>query len=144
CALPIFIGGDILLGDFPYPTDLYEVGFNDELSWAAGGIDDPNLDENWDGEPGLSYLDILNTGFLIDWAFGGTGERGHGHPTKMAIEDGGTVNCPGDLDGDDDTDQSDLGILLAAFDLNGNGDLDGDGDTDQSDLGILLADFGCN
>ncbi len=142
-AWSFFIGGDIALANFPYPTDLYELGFNDELSWAAGGIDDPSLDEMWDGEPGLSYLDILNTGFLIDWAFGGDGERGHGHPTKMGIGDGGVNPCQGDLDGDQDTDQSDLGILLAGFQINGNGDLDGDGDTDQSDLGILLADFGC-
>jgi hypothetical protein len=51
--------------------------------------------------------------------------------------------CPGDLDGDGDTDQSDLGILLASFGADDGGDLDGDGDTDQSDLGILLADYGC-
>jgi hypothetical protein len=51
--------------------------------------------------------------------------------------------CPGDLDGDGDTDLSDLGILLAAFEVDGGGDLDGDGDTDLSDLGTLLADFGC-
>jgi hypothetical protein len=51
--------------------------------------------------------------------------------------------CTGDLDGDGDTDQSDLGILLASYDVDGGGDLDGDGDTDQSDLGILLADYGC-
>jgi hypothetical protein len=55
----------------------------------------------------------------------------------------GGAACPGDLDGDGDTDQSDLGLLLASYDLNGGGDLDGDGDTDQSDLGILLADYGC-
>jgi hypothetical protein len=60
----------------------------------------------------------------------------------MSLVGSGTV-CPGDLDGDGDTDQSDLGILLAAYDLNGDGDLDGDGDTDQSDLGVLLADYGC-
>jgi hypothetical protein len=51
--------------------------------------------------------------------------------------------CPGDLDGDDDTDQSDLGILLASWAIDAGGDLDGDGDTDQGDLGILLADWGC-
>jgi hypothetical protein len=51
--------------------------------------------------------------------------------------------CPGDLDGDDDTDMSDLGILLAAWEIDDGGDLDGDGDTDISDLGIFLADFGC-
>jgi len=58
------------------------------------------------------------------------------------------VRCPGDLDGDGDTDQSDLGILLADWGcddpVNGcAGDLDGDDDTDQADLGILLADWGC-
>ncbi|MCK4871787.1 MAG: hypothetical protein KAS72_03580 [Phycisphaerales bacterium] len=52
-------------------------------------------------------------------------------------------DCDGDLDGDGDTDQSDLGVLLASYEIDGGGDLDGDGDTDQSDLGILLADYGC-
>ena len=54
--------------------------------------------------------------------------------------------CPGDLDGDDDTDQADLGILLADWGCTGGncpGDVDGDGDTDQGDLGILLADWNC-
>jgi hypothetical protein len=51
--------------------------------------------------------------------------------------------CPGDLDGDEDTDLSDLGILLASWNLDDGGDLDEDGDTDLSDLGLLLADFGC-
>lgn len=44
-----------------------------------------------------------------------------------------------DLDGDGQVGESDLGVLLAAYGLNGNGDLDGDGDTDQSDLGHWLA-----
>ena len=57
--------------------------------------------------------------------------------------------CPGDLDGDGDTDQSDLGILLADWGcddpVNGcAGDLNGDDKTDQADLGILLADWGCS
>jgi len=57
-----------------------------------------------------------------------------------------TPPCPGDLDGDGDTDQTDLGILLADWGCTGGGcegDCDGDGDTDQADLGILLADWGC-
>ena len=49
---------------------------------------------------------------------------------------------PGDLDGDGDVDQADLGALLAAYLQNAGGDIDGDGDTDQADLGILLANFG--
>jgi hypothetical protein len=54
--------------------------------------------------------------------------------------------CVGDLDGDGDTDQADLGVLLADWNCTGGncpGDADGDGDTDQQDLGILLADWGC-
>ena len=56
--------------------------------------------------------------------------------------------CVGDLDGDGDTDQVDLGILLTDWGcddpVNGcAGDLDGDDDTDHSDLGILLTDWEC-
>ncbi|HUU97589.1 MAG TPA: FG-GAP repeat protein [Phycisphaerae bacterium] len=54
--------------------------------------------------------------------------------------------CPGDLDGDGDTDQADLGILLSDWGCTGGncpGDLNADGNTDQADLGILLADWGC-
>jgi len=53
------------------------------------------------------------------------------------------VDCSGDLDGDRDTDQSDLGILLASWGIDAGGDLNGDGETNQSDLGILLSDWGC-
>jgi hypothetical protein len=54
----------------------------------------------------------------------------------------------GDINGDGDVDQSDLGILLADYGCTSPpaetcaGDLDGDGDTDQSDLGVLLASYG--
>jgi hypothetical protein len=64
------------------------------------------------------------------------------------VFDVGGSGCLGDLDGDGDTDQADLGILLADWGCddpaNGcAGDLDSDDDTDQADLGILLADWGC-
>jgi photosystem II stability/assembly factor-like uncharacterized protein len=56
---------------------------------------------------------------------------------------------PGDIDGDGDVDQADLGELLAAYgssdgdpNWNPDADLDGDGMVGQADLGILLADFG--
>jgi len=58
--------------------------------------------------------------------------------------------CPGDIDGDGDTDHSDLGELLSAWcslegdpNWNANADLDGDGHVGHGDLGILLADWGC-
>jgi hypothetical protein len=58
--------------------------------------------------------------------------------------------CPGDVDGDGDTDHSDLGALLSAWcsvagdpNWDPNADLDGDGHVGHGDLGILLADWGC-
>ena len=58
--------------------------------------------------------------------------------------------CVGDIDGDGDTDHSDLGELLSAWgsqpgdpNWNPDADLDGDGQVGHSDLGILLADWGC-
>ncbi|MCK4871725.1 MAG: hypothetical protein KAS72_03265 [Phycisphaerales bacterium] len=47
--------------------------------------------------------------------------------------------CLGDLDGDGYRGQSDLGLLLAAYENSAGGDVDGDGDTDQEDLGLLLS-----
>jgi murein tripeptide amidase MpaA len=50
--------------------------------------------------------------------------------------------CFGDLDGDGEIGQGDLGVLLAAYGVGWEGDLDWDGDTDQADLGSLLAIYG--
>ncbi len=52
------------------------------------------------------------------------------------------VAIPGDFNCDGCVNQSDLGILLAAYNQNDGGDIDGDGDTDQSDLGTLLSHYG--
>ncbi|HUU85723.1 MAG TPA: FG-GAP repeat protein [Phycisphaerae bacterium] len=57
-----------------------------------------------------------------------------------------TPACVGDIDGDGDTDGTDLEILLGDWGCPGGGhasDLDGDGDRDQGDLGVLLGDYGC-
>jgi hypothetical protein len=57
----------------------------------------------------------------------------------------GPSPADGDLNGDGDVDQSDLGILLSDWgcaNWDCPGDCDWDGDTDQSDLGVLLADWG--
>jgi len=59
--------------------------------------------------------------------------------------DTGTA-CPGDLDGDNDVDLSDLAQLLSHYGETGaayeDGDLDGDGDVDLADLAELLAVYG--
>jgi hypothetical protein len=58
--------------------------------------------------------------------------------------------CPGDVDGDGDTDLTDLGTLLSAYgsapgDPNWDPacDFDADDDVDLGDLAFLLADYGC-
>jgi Dockerin type I domain len=55
---------------------------------------------------------------------------------------------PGDVNGDGVVDQSDLGLLLAAYDYcdgdpnyNPAADFDGDGCVGQPDLGVLLANY---
>jgi len=62
----------------------------------------------------------------------------------------GEPQCPGDIDGDGDTDHSDLGALLSAWCLhegdpnwNAAADLDGDGHVGHGDLGIVLGDWSC-
>lgn len=59
-------------------------------------------------------------------------------------------NCPGDVDGDGDTDLSDLATLLGAYgttagdpDYEPAADFDDDGDVDLTDLASLLGDYGC-
>jgi len=59
-------------------------------------------------------------------------------------------HCEGDITGDGDTDQVDLGILLALWglcdddpDYEPRADLDGDGCIGHGDLGIVLGDWGC-
>ncbi|MCK4872497.1 MAG: hypothetical protein KAS72_07210 [Phycisphaerales bacterium] len=142
----IIAGGDLLDPAFPYPDTLWTLGQTLVDSWwCADAV--TNVDPMFDGETGTSYLDILNTGDLynhgyVDDVTNPTSELCHDFPFRI-YADIGPGPCPGDLDGDDDTDGCDLGILLAYYNINDGGDLDDDGDTDQNDLGILLADFGC-
>ena len=58
-------------------------------------------------------------------------------------------NIAGDVNGDGDVDQSDLGILLASYNRSPDdpfydprADINGDGGVNQQDLGILLAHYG--
>ena len=68
---------------------------------------------------------------------------------EFVVVDLAQPTCPGDVDGDSDVDQADLGILLGTYELatddpdyDTRADLDCDGDVDQSDLGLLLAVYG--
>lgn len=60
-----------------------------------------------------------------------------------------TPACPGDIDGDNDVDSTDLNVVLTDFGCTSSpcaGDADLDGDTDSTDLNIVLTAFGasCN
>jgi hypothetical protein len=118
---------------------------------GSGGANDT---WEWDGSDWAQVVTAHNPGYRMYHAmaydpvrrrtvvFGGWGGDMKGDTWEFG---GGEPECVGDLDGDGDTDQGDLGILLADWGCTSNcvGDLDGDDDTDQGDLGILLADWGC-
>lgn len=53
-----------------------------------------------------------------------------------------TTPCPGDLNFDRRVTEADLGIVLAWFQFGPGGDLDGDGDTDESDIAVILSNWG--
>jgi predicted outer membrane repeat protein len=137
-ANPLFVdaeNGDYRLGP---GSACIDAGDN-----TAVPADEFDLDDDGDVSEPIPFDRDGNPRFIDD---PDTADSGHGTSPIVdmgAYEFQGAPDCPGDLDGDDDTDMSDLGILLAAWELDDGGDLDGDGDTDISDLGILLADFGC-
>lgn len=59
------------------------------------------------------------------------------------------IGCPGDLDGDNDIDLSDLAAMLSNYGTTSgatyqDGDLDFDGDVDLADLAALLSVYGTN
>jgi hypothetical protein len=107
------------------------------------------IDQAWEltGKfTGASTVDTfgwLGTAFLA--AEGGKVVTGAALDDQLGTNAGAAfyfrLSCPGDLNGDLTVDQSDLGILLAAYDVDDGGDIDGDGDTDQADLGALLANY---
>jgi hypothetical protein len=119
-------------------SELRYAHLDDEGGWVSEVIDA-------DGDAGeLNSLAIDAAGYLHVAYFRGPGAGQNGE-IRYARSTTSVLPCVGDLDGDGDTDQSDLGILLADWGCTSDcvGDLDGDDDTDQSDLGILLADWGC-
>ena len=119
--------------------------------WAAfrwtpsGGMEDLNV----------TYASLIPPGSRLEWASAvspdgrfivGNGINNARYEAFLLD----TATCPGDLDGDGDTDLSDLAALLAAYgtfsgdpNYNPAADFDSDGDVDLADLAFLLADYGC-
>jgi len=97
-----FAGGDLANLNYPDPNDLVTVGVIYPTFWiftdgTSGDVDHPDgPDENFDMEAGLSYVDILNTGLLVNWGFtsahpgGAIGTRTLTHDFPMRL----TVGTP--------------------------------------------------
>ncbi|MCK4871522.1 MAG: S8 family serine peptidase [Phycisphaerales bacterium] len=91
-----------------------------------------------DGTIQMTWLGIDSTDSIVGLSAGG------GVPVAFYWMDLSNVGsctqpCPGDLNGDGQRNQPDLGLLLSSFGIDAGGDIDGDGDTDQADLGLLLS-----
>ena len=133
----------VLSNTFSYAYDINDsgqvVGTSDSRAflWENGTMSDlNNMIPAGSGWLLTKALAINNDGIIV-------GEGKHnGLPRAFML----VCDILGDLNGDGTVDQTDLGILLAAYNVDGGGDLDGDGDTDQGDLGILLANYNqsCN
>jgi hypothetical protein len=112
-------------------------------NWAVPP-DTADLDDDGDTNE-YTPLDLGGKGRFFDDPY--TADTGCGCPPIVdmgAYEFGwtGPQPCLGDLDCDRDVDESDLGILLAAWHSSAEGDLNCDGVTDHPDLGLLLAHWG--
>lgn len=89
------------------------------------------VDEYYDGSPNGTRGDTFASRENADF------------PTpRLMLTVRADAACLADLDGDGTVTISDLGILLAWFEIGDGGDIDLDGDTDISDLGTLLAVYG--
>ncbi len=112
-------------------------GFSFDQTIASGTADDGSF--TW------TVPDVYTTqGRLRLVAHDADGNTGSDDGEGDFSINGSQPDCPGDLDGDLDVDQADLGILLAAYGNDAGGDIDGDGDTDQADLGALLGNYGAD
>jgi len=108
---------------------------------AAHGVRDLNtLTTPTPGFTLMAATAVNNSGWIVGYGAGGGGMY-----TSFVLR----PILTGDIDGDGDVDQADLGILLAAFGkcagdpgFDPAADLDGDGCVGQGDLGLVLAHFG--
>ena len=138
-AIGFSVIGSMLYVDRTF--NFYAYDENDQLLGSVQKIFDAGYDFD-SYNAGAIFLGLSSTTTPI-YAIRMTCDNGNVGWDNVTYHHWTAAECVGDLDGDGDTDQSDLGILLAAWGINAGGDLDGDGDTDQADLGILLADWGC-
>lgn len=142
--------GSIFAGlslDFDDGSRYYDAEYPDVIAPLDGAATAMTYVGGTGGGAALQHRGAADEGDLVMLAFPFEtilGEANRAAVMHAALEFFQLPACPGDLDGDGNTDQADLGILLGAYGASPDGDLDGDGDTDQADLGLLLADYGCD
>ncbi|MFO0837240.1 MAG: S8 family serine peptidase [Phycisphaerae bacterium] len=86
---------------------------------------------HWDEHSAGTWSVYMQDGKLADFATW----------NSFGIRVYGTRRCPADFNLDGQVNESDLGLLLQAWQTTAGGDADGDGDTDESDLGLLLQEW---
>ncbi len=118
------------------PGERYFIVLNGMIDQESSGYYYSTVSTPEDPYPDGGYAWTNNMG--DSWNVGGASDFGFYLETSAA-------GCAGDIDGDGDTDLSDLAALLATYGVydNPNADLDDDGDVDLTDLALLLADYGC-
>ena len=126
------------LGSCPYPDGPGDSSHQGPIQW-----DDDNPSDGWH-QPGEAP-----DGECYDFTFGLCPDP-LGAMACFYVDGECGEQCPGDIDGDGDTDHADLGELLPAWcshegdpNWNAAADLDGDGHVGHGDLGALLGDWGC-
>jgi hypothetical protein len=95
-------GGDLVNTNYPTPESLVLVGTTFSGDWVfadgeTGNEGPPDVvDPMFDGVDGVSYLDVLNTGFLVNWGFTsaqpggviGTRTFAHDFPSRLTVSEG--------------------------------------------------------
>jgi murein tripeptide amidase MpaA len=141
-------------GNDPH-NDIFEVDISDDegSSWVNAetvGPSGPETSGGWFYHE-FRVADFVDLTSQVRVRFVASDENA-GSIVEAAVDDFSILEyyceqteCPGDLNGDGQRDQGDLGILLADWGCTGGncpGDVDGDGDTDQADLGYFLSVYG--
>jgi hypothetical protein len=137
----MFTGGDLSNPGYPRPETLWAVGSADPISWwFADGV--TGVDAMFDGDPAVSYLDVLNTGVLANWAFtaGSPPEVFLAHDFACRMTLGAGPGCPCDVDGSGDVNSQDFFDFITAF-FGGDADFNGSGETNSQDFFDFLACF---
>jgi hypothetical protein len=145
----VFSGGKIAVGEVSIVTMSYNADDTQDI-YVNGELMGSNS-----GAPTTQAGIILGSRFNVANRFAGSisevvvygealseSDRGDVTDYLMSKYGFGDDGCSADLNGDDEVNGADIGLLLADWGFPGPGDLSGDGTTDGADIGLLLAAWG--